>query len=216
VLSQPDGTYAIRDASADVAFFHSATAADLNHDGRIDVVVTNHPYSPAILLIGDGTGRFARSAAFALPPSIAGMAQYYTVELIDVDEDGDGDLLLGGHEWPDAGNAGTLLLLNPGDNDFSQAQVITLPPVANEGVVLDFTVTGSGTHRRLWVLRTSGGDGTFYQSRVIQKITWPSLASEVVLKQRPAQWIPWLIPAVVNGQRVISSDDASNGVSIPY
>jgi hypothetical protein len=87
--------------------------------------------------------------------------------------------------------------------------------VAGEGVVLDFAVTGTGATRSLWALRTSGGDGTFYQSRTIQKITWPGLVSTTPLLQRNAQWFAWLIPAVVNGRAVMTSEDASVGVSVP-
>lgn len=47
-----------------------------------------------------------------------------------------------------------------------------LPAVANEGVVLDFTVLdadGDGANE-IYVVRTSGGDGTFYQSRTVQRV----------------------------------------------
>jgi hypothetical protein len=82
-------------------------------------------------------------------------------------------------------------------------------------VVLDFTVTGTGGGRALWLLRTSGGDGTFYQSRVLQKVEYPSLASSVVLSERPAPWIPWVIPAVVSGANVITSDNRADALSVP-
>lgn len=87
-----------------------------------------------------------------------------------------------------------------------------VPSVANEGVVLDFTVTGSGAERALWVLRTSGGDGTFYQSKVVQKVTYPALISSVVLNERPARWIPWLLPTLKNGVTGVGSDDAQDNV----
>ncbi len=90
-----------------------------------------------------------------------------------------------------------------------------IPAIPNEGVVLDFTVTGTGASRTIWIVRTSGGDGTFYQSRTVQKVTWSNLQSAIPLFERPGQWFPWSIPAVVNGQAVLTSEDASVGVSIP-
>ncbi|CAN5632482.1 hypothetical protein BH09PSE5_BH09PSE5_46450 [soil metagenome] len=72
--------------------------------------------------------------------------------------DGSVDLAMGGHEWE---QAPTRVWLNPGASIFSAVVPSTIPAVANEGVVLDFTVTGSGATRALWVVRTSGGDGTF-------------------------------------------------------
>lgn len=211
VLSQPGGGYVTRDASADVGFNHGAAAADLNGDGKIDVIVVNN-FDPdrAYVLLNDGTGTFTREASGRLPPAIRA-GNYYSVELVDINEDGQLDLILGGHEF-DA--APTMVFINPGSNNFSAVSPTLIPPVANEGVVLDFTITGTGSTRTLWVLRTSGGDGSFYQSKVIQKLAWPGLASSVVLNNRPARWIPWLVPTTQNGVAVVASDDASELTSV--
>ncbi len=153
---------------------------------------------------------FQREVKSRLPSSIGGK-NYFTIELIDVNEDNKLDLLLGGHEWE---GSGTIVLINPGNNNFSNVTPIIIPEVPNEGVVFDFTFTGTGNNRMLWILRTSGGDGTFYQSRVIQKVLWHSLKSTVVSNERPAQWIPWIIPTIINGIKVIACDDKNTGVSI--
>ncbi len=212
LLSQPNGSYVTQDAFPDIGFFHSASAADLNGDGLPDVVVVN-PSDPAVAIVflNQGNGTFRREAAGRLPLSIGGK-NYFSIELVDVDGDGKVDLVMGGHEFE---GATTAVFLNPGNSNFSAATPISIPAVANEGVVLDFTVTGADATRALWVLRTSGGDGTFYQSRTIQKVLWPSLTSSVPLLQRQANWFPWLIPATVNGQNVMTSEDASVNVSVP-
>jgi hypothetical protein len=137
---------------------------------------------------------------------------YYTVELVDVDEDGKLDVLLGGHEHE---GASTVVLLNPGDSNFANVVPTVLPSVSGESIVLDFLITGTAPNRVIWVLRTSGGDGTSYQSRTIQRITWPDLSSSVPMQERPAQWIPWLIDSIINGSNVIVSDDARFPVIIP-
>ena len=212
VLSQPGGGYVVRDASADVGFNHGAAAADLNGDGKIDVIVVNN-FDPdrAYVLLNDGSGSFTRERTSRLPASIR-TGNYYSIELVDINEDGQLDLIMGGHEF-DA--APTSVFINPGSNNFSAVSPTLIPPVANEGVVLDFTVTGTSSTRALWVLRTSGGDGSFYQSKVIQKVTWPGLASSVVLNSRPARWIPWLVPTTQNGVAVVASDNASDSTSVP-
>ncbi|MBS0430486.1 MAG: VCBS repeat-containing protein [Proteobacteria bacterium] len=212
VLSQPDGTYATRDAGPDVSFFHSASAADVNGDGFIDVVVvSNMDPTPIITLINQGDGTFRREAGNRFPGSLS-YKNYFTIELVDVDQNGTVDAVIGGHEWE---GATTYVLLNPGNFVFSSVTPMTVPAVANEGVVLDFTMTGSGASRSLWVVRTSGGDGTFYQSRTVQRVQWPSMASTVPLSQRPAQWFAWGIPTRVNGVNVLASEDASMSVAIP-
>lgn len=211
LLSQSDGRYRARDASQDVGFFHGAAAADLNGDGHIDVVlVDNMDPDRALVLLNDGSGRFTREAAGRLPVSLRG-GNYFTVELVDVNQDGSPDLLFGGHEWE---GAPTRVFLNPGNNNFSQATAWDVPAVAGQGVVLDFTVTGSGATRTLWVLRTSGGGSTYYSGTVVQKVAIPSMASSVVLT-KSGSWTPWLIPATVGGVPVITSDNAAESISIP-
>lgn len=213
VLSQEDDSYDVVDASDEVGFFHSAAAADITRDGHVDVLVNNHFDDRKLLLLeNQGDGTFEVSDSFALPNEMASLGPYFTTELVDVDGDGSLDLIMGGHEWE---GAATVVLINPGNNDFSEVTPVTIPSVANEGVVLDFTVTESGDTRTIWVVRSSGGDGSFYQSRVVQRVRWPSLASTVVLQERPAVWLDWAIPAIVGGDPVLTSDNADKGFSIP-
>lgn len=203
VLSQPDGRYQVRDATS-VGFWHGAGAADLTGDGYPDVVLANN-FDPAriVLYVNNGDGSFTRDTGGRLPTIAAG-ANYFTVELADVDEDGDADLLLGGHEWE---GATTRIYLNPGDGRFAGVAPVVIPAVANEGVVLDFLFTGTGPSRTIWITRTSGGDGTFYQSRVLQRFDWVARTAQVVMNDRPASWVPWLIPYTRGGQRYVGSDD---------
>jgi len=208
VLSRPDGRYNIVDASNDVGFFHGGVAVDVNGDGHVDVILVNNfdPNSSAVLL-NQGAGTFVRESTRRLPQ--LGQKSYFNIEVADVNDDGKPDLLLGGHDWE---GAPTIVLLNPGNFDFSNVAPVVLPAVLNEGVVTDFTVTGSGASKVIWVLRTSGGDGTFYQSLILQKVEWPSLRSTVVLSRRPAQWTEWLLPTYVNGRLALASDNSSFGV----
>jgi hypothetical protein len=212
VLSQPDGRYRVQQAGPQLGFFHGASSADVNGDGLPDVVVTGSSDNRSLVfLINQGDGTF-RSDFGRLPRSFEGK-NYYAVTLVDVNGDGLLDLLLGGHEWQN--QSVTRLLLNPGNYDFSSVPFIDLPAVPGDGVVLDFVVTVAGATPVVWVLRTSGGDGTFYDGVTVQRVTGPPLSSSVVFRRRPGKWIPWIIPALVNGQAVIVSDDAAAGLLIP-
>jgi hypothetical protein len=206
LLSRASGVYERRSvANGLTGFFHSATAFDINNDGHIDVVVTNNFINtPIFALTGDGQGNFAPN--YSLFP--AGHANYFSVEAADVDGDGRTDLIAGGHDWE---GAPTVVLLNNGSGSFANATRHTLPAVPNEGVVLDFTVLdadGNGVNE-IYVTRTSGGDGTFYQSRTVQRVNWPDLTSTVLVSQRPAQWIDFLFPRHANGVWSLLSDNTT-------
>lgn len=211
VLSQPDGTYRVQAAGPHIAYFHGASSADVNGDGLPDVVVAigADRTSALVLLINQGNGTF--SADYSRLPRGLSSKGYYTVEFLDVNGDGLADLVYGGHEWA---SSPTTIVINPGNFDFSSAPQLTIPPVPGEGVVLDFLLTGAGPSASLWVLRTSGGDGTFYASRTLQRVRLASLSSEVVFSQRPARWVDWIISSTVGGQSVITSDNAAAGFSV--
>lgn len=208
LLSQPDGTYKISIPSSDVGFFHTAAAADFNNDGHTDVlVVAGTQQNPAYILLNDGTGTFEKSTRY-VPTQTRGSHSWFTVELPDINGDGFFDIFIGGHEWE---RGPSQVFLNPGDNDFSRSKPITLPEVDGMGVVLDVVVTDDDT-RNIWVLRTSGGDGTFYEGVAIQKIIWPDLISEVAYEQRETRWIPSILAWEQDGVGYVGSDNLSSPV----
>jgi hypothetical protein len=209
-LSSPTG-YVAQVLSDDIGFFHSGSTADVNFDGFQDILLVN-PFdktSPVYFMVNNGNGTFTKSYEY-LPTTLAGK-NYFSAELVDITQDSLPDLIIGGHDWE---GADTLIYENMGDYQFDTVTPIGIPAVANEGVVLDFTVTVDDSQVNIWVNRTSGGDGTFYQSLTVQKFSWPQRESEVVFTERPKNWTPWLIPAVVNGENVITTDRASDNLLI--
>ena len=208
VLSQSNNKYNIVDASNDIGFFHGASAADVNNDGHIDVVVTNHFDNERVFtLINNGQGQFVREKVSRMPKILND--NYYTVELVDINEDGFFDLLLGGDE--NLVNSPTLLFLNPGNNNFYNVQPVTIPSIPSATVVLDFAVTGTGQDRTIWINRTSIG----YDSRAVQKVKYRNLESTLVMQIYTKKWIPWIISSVTNGNAIITSDNLLDDISIP-
>lgn len=207
LLSRSDGRYEQREASADVGFWHGAAAADLNSDGYPDVVMVAGGVNAVLLNNRDGT--FSRESADRLP-DFAGRI-YFTVELADVNEDGNVDLLMGGHEREASGHpyttSATGVWLNPGNGDFSRVDPVVIPAVPGLGVVLDFVITGTGPSRTVWISRTSDGDETFYHGAALQRYDWTTRAAEMVLHENPAHWVPWLISYTRGGTQYVGSDD---------
>lgn len=112
--------------------FTSCALVDLNSDGRVDLVLGTGGTGQNEVLINDGTGRFARNAAFALPPKIID-ERATTVAIATADLNGDGavDLVLsttGGQITMPTGEVifgysipGAQLLLNRGNGTFYDA-----------------------------------------------------------------------------------------------
>lgn len=209
ILSQANGNFLVTDASTDIGYWHSASALDVNSDGAIDVVaVTGGNRLTTFINNGSGnftiepTGRFSTLASNG----------YYTIEAIDIDNDGYKDILLGGHEFD---GAITSVLFNPGNYNFNGVNPFALPVVAGKGVVLDFVVTSPGQNATIWVLRT--GDGSnFYVGKYVQKISVQSLNSSLPLQDQTGSWIPWIIPTSISSTNYISSDLSSANFKVQY
>ena len=83
-------------------FQHGAASADVDADGDLDIIAAlasssskNTKFGVVWMLINDGSGNFVQKKLNNVGVRGTG---YYTVELVDVDQDGYVDLLLGGSE----------------------------------------------------------------------------------------------------------------------
>ena len=138
VLSTPSGK--LRDATGDlpprIRFTHSASAADVNGDGSLDIYVgsiyTWARKEPPELFLNDGAGRFSPCAdclpgLLRDPVNVRGqLLDGYTFtasQFVDVDNDRDADLVLAGHGFYRAGSdivsSGSQVLVNDGSGHFS-------------------------------------------------------------------------------------------------
>lgn len=223
ILSEDGGGYLLQEASPDIGFWHGAAAADLNGDAYPDVVAVEA--NDRAVFLNNGDGSFNKETVNRLPGNTEhqfGGRIYFNVVLADVDEDGDVDLFLGGHEWSGAGGTGesgdqqtlTQIFLNAGDNDFSAADSVVIPEVLDEGVVNDFAVTGTGATRTVWILRTGGNaeahdgeGGRYYDSATLQRYDWASGTASVVYSEHPAGWPAWIMPYTRNGALYVGSSD---------
>lgn len=218
LLSQPDGTYK-KTVLPYTAFMHGASAAVLNRMGYADIVVIDTmiqktPY----FLINNGDGTFHQDLT-RLPASLLNK-QIFSAELIDLDNVGKYDLLLGGNEPNSQGSPdpysgvefATTIYKNPGMNVYDDSHKLVVPSDPAYGGVLDFIYRNSN----LYILRVVDQPGSaFYGATEVQKVSYPGMAgSSLYTHTGPfsngSTWFPWLF----NYNSSIISDDASFGISL--
>ena len=165
ILSSSSGLQNISGLENLVGFQHGGASADIDADGDIDIFVadTTQPF----FLINDGLGNLTYDTQ-TVPGDLTSKA-LFTAELIDVDEDGFFDLLVGGHE-----HEGMQTTIYWGDitGTYTNLNKTVLPSVDGQGTVVDIDADDidNDGNNDIVVTRTGGGQGNFYIGYYIQII----------------------------------------------
>jgi hypothetical protein len=201
-----------------VGFQHSATAADITGDGAPEIFVTDST-NGAFLMVNDGVGDFAITRQ-GIPAVWHG---YYTAELIDLDNDGSYDLLVGGHEHE---GAVTLVFWGDSTGTFTEGRSSRIPSEPDYRIVLDFDaedLDGDG-HRELVLTRTKSNplyQGFFLQildvnSRVLTDVSERIVPDKAMWEGDTAQWVAWIVIRDFNGDGFLDLVAPDMGCHLVY
>ena len=125
LLGNGDGTFASRHLDWPAEQHPSAMAtADLNGDGKVDIVMAHAPDGVAVLL-GTADGTFAPKADYAIGTS-SHMGSLTSIDLADLNGDGKLDIATASHDWSASATPATVtVLLGNGDGGFATGVPIT-------------------------------------------------------------------------------------------
>ena len=151
IYFKPDA-YAITELDNTIAYTHGGCVGDINNDGHLDVIPIPNQLKDCYAFIGDGKGSFVKNKLF--DGTYTDMA--FHSELYDINNDGNLDIIMGGHEW----DYPVRILMGDGKGKFSNE--ITIPAVIGWGTVTDFDFYDLDKDgiEELIITRTSGSTGS--------------------------------------------------------
>lgn len=143
---------------------------DVNNDGLIDIVAIEpgkYPKTTKILwFANDGKGGFSNEKVLWSPGNRGG----YTVEAIDINDDGYSELILGGNSW----DFPTTIAWNNGNGEFKSTT--KLPNPSGRNVTLDYIKEG----RFLYLVRVPEN----YIGGIVQQIDLTTFKTTAVIQHK--------------------------------
>jgi hypothetical protein len=188
MLSTTNG-YETRNLS-DVGFWHGGSAADIDNDGDIDIVLVTGG-NDFTFYSNDGAGNFTISKSSIVMPNHG----YYSLELIDINGDSITDIVTGGHEFE---GAESVILIGDGQGDFT-ADSIPLPKLNGFGLALDFDAEDMNGDGHIDIIVNRTGDpklgAGFYVGHEVELLLndgTNSFSTQTSLFSGTDNWFPWI------------------------
>ena len=183
VLSDGANNYKVSYLTKKSGFYHDGATADFNNDGIPDILLANSTTKKLGVFLNDGDGKFTTSKKYF--PQFSKFKGAYTVEILDVNDDGYFDVFIAGTEDSKYNNKQpTVFWLGNKKNKFSSERKITIPAVQGYGTVLDVIKEG----KNLFILRT-GSRERAYKGSLVQQVDIESLKTISILENKNSEHV---------------------------
>ena len=208
LINNGKGGFTVSDAT-DIGFYHGASSADINGDGYPDIVVANMFNQSLPGANGNGVAVLInqKNGTFIVDNTritgLSSWAPYWSVELIDINNDGIVDLITGGD---DKSNGSAVILYGSVNGTFGSTKEV-IPPVAGRGTILDFTLVINNNKRTLYIARTADNtdNQSWYSTSTLQAYDLTTKIASVILDKVNTIWEAWWLPTTRNGQNGVTS-----------
>ncbi|WP_172202794.1 VCBS repeat-containing protein [Niveibacterium sp. COAC-50] len=205
LLSRADGRYD-NTLLPFSGYYHGASAADLDGDGKPDIIVADTYYGRPYALMNQGNGSFVQDLT-RVPASLQGKGGIYSVELIDTGH-GVPDLFVGSGTPPGSDPANPAAawalpngyLRNDGTGHFTDP-LIALPNSPGStgivyGLALDFVLRDGWIYFHQ-INNTWGAADPFYNDVIVRKVRMSDLQETLIYEHRGpysdgGTWFPWI------------------------
>ena len=228
-------TYEIKTLDNDPSYYHGGCIGDVNNDGNLDIlVVNNQGPEDTFIYLGNGNKTFEKKFVSDTYP----FNWRYNHKFYDINNDGNLDLITGGHEWqyspdPDMPYR-TSIYYGNGDGSFDFENPLNLPEIDYWGLPNDFAFSdldGDG-ETEIIVSRAKGHEdynivenNNSYDGLKIQilKKEGDEYVNHQILDQPEGwfefptwiQWIPFIQLFDVNGDCILDIVPDSETISNP-
>lgn len=202
-----------------IDFWHGGASGDLNNDGNIDIVVSAGLKS--VLLIGDGKGNFTANTLKDLTNGA-----HMTIEIVDVNKDGQNDIIMTGDEGidnPPAYLSYSKIYFN--NNGSFDNQLIMCDVNSDWRIVEDIAcedIDGDGINEIILDRQTSFGSAklSFYKFvngyTKMKDVTTTFINNDIISLTHSGGWCPRMNLIKTNNRVMIRTDVTPSDLSQSY